>query len=1047
MTTTYPTVDDYKEYDLVQHVFERPDMYIGADAPVSTEMYVYNLDTEKMELRTLDIIPGVERLQLEVISNAADNAFRSYIQGIHPGKIIADIEKKRISIKNEGLPVPIEKNKNGVYIPESIFGKLLTGSNLEGDSIVGGRNGVGAKAANIYSTTFSIYLTDHVRKLSYQQTWENHMSVKHPAKIEPYKGKTSSVEVSYEMDFERFKLPVSTKGGYPDHYVALFYKHMLDASFTSKVPVVINGKEYDFSDIKDYAAIYFDELEVKTSVVHKHYSPEYTSKVFKNQKYNNLFPILEYIVLDTPEEGKAVSFANGISTKKGGVHVEATIKAIGDKLLPVVNDTITKKLLKTLKVKELDAKTKRMNLATLGHIKEHVSVLLSARVVAPRFDAQTKLTLEYPTPQFTIQDSFVKSVKDWQLLARLYAAIEQKQQNAMKKMDGKLKKHVDVPDLMDANFAGGPKRDQCVAIFEEGKSAKSYVEKYINLHENGKDWYGTYPLGGKMMNVMDDNVLNSDTKVKNNRVFNDIHHVLGLKHNTDYSSDAAFKTLRYGKVIIMTDADVDGNHILSLFLNFFHCKYPALLERGYVWYYRTPIVRVWNKQDVINFYSMKDYEDWSNMTPGYEKWKHKYYKGLGTSQNADVIDHFLDEKLIKLNYDKHAAETLKLAFHKTLADNRKDWIGKFDAQNALGYHGQENENISDFINNELVLYSIDNIERSIPNVMDGLKTCQRKITYGAIQKFKPSEVKRVNDYEEYKVGRFAMYVAETTLYQHGEAALCEAIIKMAQDFPGANNLSLFSQDGQFGSRYHGGTNAAHPRYINTRPETLFPFIIRREDTPILDFLTEEGECIEPKTFYPIIPLVLINGANGIATGYSTCVQSHNPKDVIDWYITKLEGKEEPKSIIPWYRGYKGTIQVFDRRTKTKRGRKDAQEDENSRTLMSMTTTGDFYTQKDGTVVITELPIGTWPYKYKEWLEKLIQSKQISEYRDLSGGDDTGENVYFELYNYKGAPSYKSLKLEKTIGMSNMVLLDEENHPVRFDTTDDILDSFYKRRLK
>jgi DNA topoisomerase II len=184
----------------------------------------------------------------------------------------------------------------------------------------------------------------------------------------------------------------------------------------------------------------------------------------------------------------------------------------------------------------------------------------------------------------------------------------------------------------------------------------------------------------------------------------------------------------------------------------------------------------------------------------------------------------------------------------------------------------------------------------------------------------------------------------------------------------------------------------------------------------------------------------------IATGYSTSVPCHNPKDVIEWYITKLEGKEDPKSIIPWYRGYTGKIQVFDRRMKTKKGKKEAAEDENSRSLISMTTTGDFYTQKDGTVVITELPIGVWPYKYKEWLEKLIQTKQISEYRDLSGGDDTGENVYFELYNYKGAPSYKSLKLEKTIGMSNMVLLDEQNHPIRFDTTDDILESFYKRRL-
>ncbi len=290
----------------------------------------------------------------------------------------------------------------------------------------------------------------------------------------------------------------------------------------------------------------------------------------------------------------------------------------------------------------------------------------------------------------------------------------------------------------------------------------------------------------------------------------------------------------------------------------------------------------------------------------------------------------------------------------------------------------------------------------------------------------------------------------------------------------------------------GGKDASEGRYVETKPEKWIPLIIRREDLPILKLKKDEGEDVEPECFYPILPIVLINGANGIALAYSTYWPNHNPLDVVRWIKCKIGNKPLPV-LTPWYRGFSGSIEVIDRR-KGKRKRKERKPDipkenldvpdldgpnipsleefhddtgeeiddphepdfmkeinayvrefreERGRPLYSLVTKGKFHTAPNGKIVITELPIGRWTHPYLKWLEKLRdEDKLIKDIRDLSKSNLPG----FELTGFKPIPSHKSLALRTQYGMSNMVLLDMEDKPCRYDSVADYLEVFYTKRL-
>ena len=276
----------------------------------------------------------------------------------------------------------------------------------------------------------------------------------------------------------------------------------------------------------------------------------------------------------------------------------------------------------------------------------------------------------------------------------------------------------------------------------------------------------------------------------------------------------------------------------------------------------------------------------------------KYYKGLGTSTRDEAKEYFTNPSSVKFIYDEQSDEAIDMAFNKQRADDRKQWLQGYD-KSALPPPGPQLP-YPEFINKDLIHFSNYNLERSIPNVMDGLKTSQRKIMYAAFKRNLTSEI---------RVAQIAGYVSEHTGYHHGEASLTEAIIGMAQDFVGANNIPWLVPQGQFGTRLQGGKDSASPRYIHTYLQPRIRKLVPSDDFPVLTYRDDDGLPVEPEWYAPVLPMLLINGARGIGTGYSTYVPPCNETELKQMLTDWLHGTDEAldRPIKPYFKGFKGQI--------------------------------------------------------------------------------------------------------------------------------------------
>ncbi len=175
-SVVYPSAEDYEHLEHRAQIYLRPEMVIGNSSKEEREQWVFDVQNGRMMNASIDFPPGAERLFLEVLSNASDSVGRSRRAGVDPGKIDITMDNETVSITNYGLPIPIEMHpKMGVYVPHMIFGMLNSSSNYTENRHEAGVNGVGAKAANIFSTQFAVIVHDHVRKLKYTQVWTNNM--------------------------------------------------------------------------------------------------------------------------------------------------------------------------------------------------------------------------------------------------------------------------------------------------------------------------------------------------------------------------------------------------------------------------------------------------------------------------------------------------------------------------------------------------------------------------------------------------------------------------------------------------------------------------------------------------------------------------------------------------------------------------------------------------------------------------------------------------------------------------------------------------------
>ena len=471
--------------------------------------------------------------------------------------------------------------------------------------------------------------------------------------------------------------------------------------------------------------------------------------------------------------------------------------------------------------------------------------------------------------------------------------------------------------------------------------------------------------------------------------------------------------------------NTDGSHIKGLIINMFHSLWPSLIKNfdDFIQTLLTPIVVATKGKQKLQFYNLSDYDIWksNDISKGF---KTKYYKGLGTSTGVEAKEYFtnINTKVVSFWYENETNDAdIELAFSKTKTDNRKEWLKNYDKDNIIKTT-EKKVTYSDFIHKELIHFSNEDLSRSIPSIIDGLKISQRKILYGSFL--------RGLDKDEIKVAQLAGFVSDKACYHHGEMSLNLAIVGMAQNFVGSNNINILAPNGQFGTRLLGGKDFASSRYIWTKFEDITSIIFNSNDNPVLTHQTDDGIPIEPEFYVPIIPMILVNGSEGIGTGFSTKLPPFNPIDIIN-NIKNILNDKELFDIYPYWNKFTGTVIKVDNNNYEINGT---------------------YKIENNKVIITELPVGTWTTNYKEFLEKLLDDKKKSSGILSYIDNNTDEKIYFEIFFSDGFLAEnvdniaKLLHLTKKYSTNNMHLFNKDNVITKYDNVKDIIKEYYEVRL-
>lgn len=980
-----------------EHIVKRPDTYIGSIEKATQQMWVFDSTAESMEYREVTFVPGLYKIFDEIVVNAADN--KQNDEKMDEIRITIDRESGVISVWNNGRGIPIEvHSKEKIFVPELIFGHLLTSSNYDDGQmkVTGGRNGFGAKLCNVFSTEFSIETCDTRQGKKYQQTWTDNMSKVGKAKITAAKG-DDYTKVTFKPDYEKFGMD-----GMDDDFEALVKRRVYDLAGTGKVAVKLNGSRVPIRNFKKY-------MEMYTKAIKKERGEEAAND---KSEIVTASPDPRWEVGFAVSDGsfQQVSFVNSIATTSGGSHVNYIADQICNRLAEVV-------------------KKKNKQGATLkaSQIRNHIFIFVNALIVNPAFTSQTKEQLTTKPSQFgskcVLDDDFFKKVLKTEVMTNILHFAEKKADQLLKKTDGGRRSRMNNPKLTDANKAGTKDGHHCTLILTEGDSAKGLA--MAGRAVVGPDLFGVFPLRGKLLNVRDASV----DQISKNAEIQNIKSFIGLQHKKEYTDT---RGLRYGHLMIMTDQDHDGSHIKGLLINFLQVQFPSLLKiPEFLIEFITPIIKVWkgdpkNPTKSKSFFTIPEYEQWKEEHRTDRAWQHKYYKGLGTSTTEDAQIYFrdLDRHLKEFHtMQDHEAQLIDLAFSKKKADERKEWLRQYKPGTFLD-HSTKQITYTDFINKELILFSMADNQRSIPSVVDGLKPGQRKVLYTCFKR---------NVKKDMKVVELAGHISGMTAYQHGDISLQQTIVGLAQTFVGSNNLNCLEPSGNFGSRLQGGGDCASARYIYTRLSPFARRVFNQQDEPLLTYNEDDGEKIEPEIYIPVVPLILINGADGIGTGWSSSIPNYNPEDIVANLKRMMDG-EEPEAMQPWFRGFNGEV--------TPQGP--------DRYKFS----GRIQEVSDKEVEITELPIRTWTQDFKDKLEDIIKAEKtpsfIKDYKDYNTHTKVHFVIQMDEKHLKAAVDEgleEKFKLSRTIATTNLVAFDPEGRITKYATVSDILKEFFAVRLK
>jgi len=1014
MSSNSELSNKYQQKTDKEHILSNPDTYIGSVEEIEGPVWILNETGNKIIEKNIKYIPGLYKLFDEGIVNCRDHVIRmnTAIQNkiensvpVNNIEVTID-EDGTISMMNDGNGIDVAQHPDyKIWIPELIFGHLRTSTNYDKTEkkIVGGKNGFGFKLVLIWSTYGSIETVDHVRGLKYKQEFKSNLDEICSPSITKCKTKPYT-KIVFKPDYKRLGMSNLTTD-----FIAYLKKRVYDISaITDKsLKVKYNSSLIPVKNFQNYIDLYIGSKDEGKRV--------YEEEGERWEFACGLSPTHEFI---------QVSFVNGISTCKGGKHVDYILNQITRKL----GEYIEKK--KKVKV-------------TPNSIKEQLILFIRCDIENPSFDSQTKDYMNTPPTKFgsscTVSEKFIEKLAKMGVMDAACAISDLKETKAAKKTDGTKNRNIrGIPKLIDANWAGTEKSKDCIIIFCEGDSAKAGIVS--GLSSEDRNTIGVYPMKGKILNVRGENI----KKISENKEIAEIKKIVGLEVGKEYKSmEDIHKQLRYSKIIFLCDQDLDGSHIKGLGINLFQAEWPSLYKiPGFIGFMNTPILKARKGAQELLFYNEGEYNNWKeNLQTDIKSWNIKYYKGLGTSTGKEFKEYFENKKIVGFESQGDICDnTIDMVFNKKRADDRKDWLETYD-RNAYLDTNKKTVSYKEFVDKEFIHFSKYDCDRSIPNIMDGLKISLRKILFSAFKKNLTTEI---------KVAQFSGYVSEHSGYHHGEASLNAAIVGMAQNFVGSNNINLFIPSGQFGSRLRGGQDSASERYIFTYLNKITRFIFNFSDDNVLNYLNDDGQIVEPIFYAPIIPMVLVNGSKGIGTGFSTDIMCYNPMEIINYLQDKLtpDLSNEIKvfEFKPYYEGFKGTIEMCTP----------------SKCIMK----GIYEKIGVDKIRVTELPVGYWTDDFKEHLEYLMETTDkngkkiipvVKEYDDMS--KDTTVDFSITLHkgkleelellegDYQTNGVYKTFKLYNTNSTTNMHLFDAKDKLKKYDSIPQIIDDYFETRLQ
>lgn len=905
------------------------------------------------------IVPMLFKVFDEALVNAADNYTRK------AGTTTIDISVAQdtgiFRVENNGKTIPVKKHPikdaltgKKIYTPEMVFFRMRAGQNFDDNEM---RYEGGRNGIGIkLASIFSTesYVECDDGKRKLYVEYENNMT--HRKMIEHSESSgTAHTRFGCVLDLLRFSINDKPLTRIPDDVFMLMQRRAFDIQACCEgVKVTFNGAIMEQRTFKEYA---IKQLG--------------TEPLFYSEKKHWCVAVG---LTDRDIENKNTSFVNNVWTRNDGHHVDH------------VKDEICKCLMESQIVKRMGLKKR--------DIVKQICVVMKCYLANPTFNSQMKERMTLPVKKFDshfkMTGPLKKQLLSGPIIQRLQEIKDEKDGRTMKKNDGKKVKNLSILKLTDARKAGTNRSEECTLILTEGDSALALALAGLSVVKN--DLFGAYPLKGKILNGEKAN----KKQWSDNTVIQNVIKILGLKHGVKYTST---KDLRYGHVLIMSDQDVDGFHIRGLVMSIFSSHWHELLTMpGFIQVMKTPLVKAFNRKRLVKeFFNENESNAYQKQHPSYT---FKYYKGLGTSTAKEAKEYFSNLDRYRFNM---SGDTMLL--RRAYGDDtsfRKNLSAKPPEQN-------DGSTYDKFINGAYASYvRADNI-RKIPNLYDGLKVVQRKILYTFIKK---------KYRQEQKVAQMAGIIAKETQYHSGEDNISKAIINMAQNFIGSNNLPLLKANGQFGTRYCGGNDHAAARYIFTELQEYVTHIFPEADLPVLDYTPVDGQDVEPDEFVPIIPWIFVNGVCGLGTGWVSDIPPHNPLKLISLV----------KSMIRQQRAINQEDMIW---SKDHLGCYTREDDK----LYSH----GVYTIEGDTLTITELPVGVWTEKIEHILKnpksKLEFSKLVESHTDTT--------VHFVIKGVKDMDKMiGALKLKRLV-RENYVMF--ENGKIVQKLFPDIMNSFIRKR--